>query len=165
MHPWSSTVQRQSCLVYRQSYEMHHQSCVVHRQSSAMQRMSCPVHRQSSAMQRQSCLVYHQSSAIQRQSSAMQYQSCLVHCQSCLKKGLENENNPLTIASIIHNIKLNIDFWCHVKPCINLKHVNVLFVLDNKNPKYQKISFLHRGKFTKHYVISKSALSTRVILF
>ena len=37
--------------------------------------------------------------------------------------------------------------------------------LDNNNPKYQKILILHSGKFTIHYVILNSALSTRIIFF
>ena len=116
-------------------------------------------------MHHQSCVVHRQSSAMQRQSSAMQHQSCLVHRQSCLKKDIENENNPHKIASIIHNIKFNIDFWCHVKPCINLKHVEVFFVLDNKNPKYQKFIFLHTGIFKIHYVLLTSTMNPRIIVF
>ena len=37
--------------------------------------------------------------------------------------------------------------------------------MDNKNPKYQKIIFLHTGEFAIHYVILNSALSTRIIFF
>ena len=37
--------------------------------------------------------------------------------------------------------------------------------MDNKNPKSQKFTFLHTGKFPIHYVILNSALSNRIILF
>ena len=76
---------------------------------------------------------------------------------------LKNENKKVLLK--ICNIQFKNYFWCYVEWCINLKHVWGFFVFDNKNPKFQKIMFLHTYKFTVRYVIRTSALRTRNIFF